>query len=334
MRVTKLKKRLMITFLSTSIIISFLLTGTVMPGYQNSSILEASSENMSSNDPSEETIEDWYFLPSYPNYAPSGLPDFDQRQHSSWRQGYSWAFCGPVALADIFWWFDSKHEDEFGTPGDGIDDYPLVKNYNTYSTPQPGPNYDDHNFNNINDVSTAWSQDPDSGELIERLATYVDIYWHKIPFISIHGTDRFQLASGARKWIKDAGLEDEYKVENIARPSFSLIADRVRQNQGVILRGGYYIPGFPKIIPLLSAHLFAVAGVHPDGYIAISDPLYDLTNKTSDYTFHNDPQYVSHDIFEISIDPPLPLIAKWWIPSFERHRRVLITSAIIISEVD
>jgi hypothetical protein len=23
---------------------------------------------------------DWYFKPGYPNYAPSGMPDFDQRE--------------------------------------------------------------------------------------------------------------------------------------------------------------------------------------------------------------------------------------------------------------
>lgn len=308
------------------------MAGIVLPSYQTAQPLDQSLPLTNTGNTTIESADGWYFLPSYNNYAPSGLPDFDQRQHISWKRGYIWSFCGPVALANILWWFDSKHEDEQGIPGDGNDDYPLVRNHNVHSTPLPGPQYDDHNFNNVNDATTPWDKDPDKCEFIEQLATYCNIYWHKIPFISISGTDRFQLANGARKWIRDAGLEDEYNVENIAQPSFSLIVERVRQNQGVILHGGYYIPGFPEFITLLSGHFFAVAGIHPDGYISISDPYYDIANPTENYTLHNDPQYVSHDTFEISYDPPIPSIAKWWIPSFERHRRVLIRAAIIISE--
>ena len=62
-------------------------------------------------------MDDWYFLPSYPNYSPNGLPDFDQRQDASWRTNFSWSFCGPAALADILWWFDSKNSDPNGFAG-------------------------------------------------------------------------------------------------------------------------------------------------------------------------------------------------------------------------
>jgi hypothetical protein len=66
--------------------------------------------------PSVKETQGWYYLPAYPNYAPQGLPDFDQRQ-DNWRSnegiwrfvGGVWCFCGPTSLADIFWWFDSKH---------------------------------------------------------------------------------------------------------------------------------------------------------------------------------------------------------------------------------
>ncbi|MBS3749097.1 MAG: hypothetical protein KGY65_03530 [Candidatus Thermoplasmatota archaeon] len=325
-----MKKRIISRILLLLVIFSLCIPSIAIPSYQNQTM--ESYPEIQPKIESNGLENGWYFLPSYQNYAPSGLPDFDQRQNSTWKRGFIWSFCGPVALANIFWWFDSKYEDEHGFPGDGKDDYPLVSNYNTYSDPLPGPAYDDHNFNNVNDLSTAWSHKPGSGELIEQLATYVDIYWHKIPFLTISGTDRYQLANGARKWIKDAGLENAYKIETIAQPSFSLIADRVQKNQGVILQGGYYIPRLPKIVSLISGHFFAVAGVHPDGYIAISDSLYDIANETDNYTLHNDPQYVSHDIFKISDDPPYPKLAKWWIPSFQRYRRVLIRSAIIISE--
>lgn len=276
----------------------------------------------------------WYFLPSYSNYAPSGLPDFDQRQDQTWRTSFSWSFCGPTALANILWWFDSRHEDENGYPGDGKDNYPLVSNYNAPGSPLPGPMADDHNFNNVNDLETSWIQFSKSGELIEKLATYSDIYWHKIPFLTISGTDRFQLSWGARQWIKDAGLEDQYQVENIFRPSFSLISDRLQKDQGIILRLGYYIPSLPRFFPLTFAHYVSVAGINPDGYIAISDPEWDIANYCDDPMFHNDPQYVSHDTYQVNLTSPFPMVSSWWLPSFERNRRVIVIAAIIISEID
>ena len=276
----------------------------------------------------------WYFLPSYANYAPEGLPDFDQRQDPTWRTDFSWSFCGPTALANIFWWFDSKHEDEQGYPGDGIDLYSLVNNYNAPSNPIPGPSTDDHNFNNVNDIETSWNKFPMSGELIERLASYVDIYWYKIPFFSVSGTDRFQLTLGAEKWIKDAGLKNDYLVENIFRPSFSLIDERLRNNEGIILRLGYYLPSFPQIFPLIFLHYVAVAGINSNGYIAVSDPEWDIENPSTDSFLHNDPSIVSHDIYEVDFSSPYPQFSSWWIPSFERHRRVLVIAAIFISEVD
>jgi hypothetical protein len=278
--------------------------------------------------------QQWYYLPSYSNYAPNGLPDFDQRQDNTWRSQFSWAFCGPTALADILWWFDSKHSDPNGYPGDGVDNYSLIKKYNIPSYPEPGPNKDDHNYNNVNDPITSWDGSNNKGELIEQIANYVNIFWYKIPFLYINGVDRFSLTNGARKWIKDAGLEDEYRVENIYKPSFELIKDRVMRNQGVILRLGYYIPIFNIFFPLLFGHYVAIAGVNPEGYIAISDPKGDITNPCKNWTLHNNPGIVSHDIYEIENDTPFPEISKCWIPNFGHHRRVIIIAAVIISEIE
>ena len=292
------------------------------------------AKNIEIND-NKSSNEQWYYLPSYSNYAPNGLPDFDQRQEESWHGRLTWAFCVPVALADVLWWFDSKHSDPNGYPGDGVDDYPLVKEYEIPSDPAPGPNKDDHDYNNVNDPSTPWDGSDDSGELIEQIANYVDIFWYKIPFLYVEGTDRFSLANGAREWIKDAGLEDEYKVENIYKPSFELIKDRVMKNQGVILRLGCYIPDMNILFPLLFGHSVAVAGVNPDGYLAISNPISDIANPCNDTTLHNNPGIVSHDIYKIDENTPYPTISKWCIPEFGRfHINVIVIAAIIISEIE
>jgi hypothetical protein len=321
-----MKTKLMIKsiFIATILLVLSFLT---VVSYRSAQIIERTSNDTSMSD-------DWYYLPAFPNYAPNGLPDFDQRQEESWHGRLTWAFCVPVALADVLWWFDSKHSDPNGSPGDGVDDYPLVKEYEIPSNPEPGPNKDDHDYNNVNDPSTSWDGSDDSGELIEQIANYVDIFWYKIPFLYVEGTDRFSLVNGAREWIKDAGLEDEYKVENIYKPSFELIKDRVMKNQGVILRLGCYFPNVNILVPLVFGHTVAVEGVNPDGYLAVSNPLADVENPCENRTLHNNPAIVSHDICKIDYNTPFPTISNFWIPELTHHRSVIVIAAIIISEIN
>jgi hypothetical protein len=50
-------------------------------------------------DPDDRT----FYKADWPNYAASGMPDFSQ-DHAQWPS----TWCGPTALADSFWWFDSE----------------------------------------------------------------------------------------------------------------------------------------------------------------------------------------------------------------------------------
>ena len=52
---------------------------------------------------------DFYKAP-WEDYAPFGMPDFDQKQDAWTGLTGTWSHCGPVALANCFWWFDSKFE--------------------------------------------------------------------------------------------------------------------------------------------------------------------------------------------------------------------------------
>jgi hypothetical protein len=78
------------------------------------------------------TRGEWYHLPSFGNYSPGGLPDFDQKQDPSWKWTdplgtEHWSYFGLVATTDIFWWFDSRYADPGGFPGDNEDIYRLVQ---------------------------------------------------------------------------------------------------------------------------------------------------------------------------------------------------------------
>ncbi len=61
-----------------------------------------------------------FYKADWPNYAPNGMPDFSQ-DHTGWQP----TWCGPTAVADSFWWFDSEMECDLDlTSGDSSETEP------------------------------------------------------------------------------------------------------------------------------------------------------------------------------------------------------------------
>ncbi|UCE95571.1 MAG: hypothetical protein JSV51_07585, partial [Candidatus Bathyarchaeota archaeon] len=119
----------------------------------------------------------WYKKPSYRDYAQSGMPDFDQKQ-DGWGipplAPTQWTWCGPVAVANSFWWFDSKYEDINGTgpipPPTISDNFRLVTAY--------GP-WDDHDPRNVlpfvNNLAHLMDTDGQRTGLIHTGTNYIDM---------------------------------------------------------------------------------------------------------------------------------------------------------------
>jgi hypothetical protein len=210
--------------------------------------------NISTVDKIDKTIENrgWYMKPSYPNYAPQGLPDFSQQQ-DQWKKiapgpnnvidstvagddiynptenciapgsdcslnstavgddVYEWAFCGPVALANCFWWFDSKFADPAGTPGDGQDQFALVQDFGAG---------DDH-------VST------NAPLLIENLARAMNTTDKGTTYVD-------DMNTAISDWLTTTGLTDKFTVQTYDRPTFSFIENEIERSQDVILLLGDY----------------------------------------------------------------------------------------------
>lgn len=218
--------------------------------------------------------EGWHYLASFPNYAPSGLPDFDQKQDTNWQSpflpGENFSYCGPVAASNILWWFDSKHSDPAGYPGDGNDDYTLVQRYY--------PAADDHSEDNVH-------------PLIELVA-----YYTKTDTIPPGGTTVENMIDGLTDWLVYTGLDNQYSIVLIEKPTFSQIQEIVQSDCGVLLQLFGFMLEFPYVG--FWRHWIAVAGVSDDGWIAVSDPYRDIKKPDSsgpNYTWHNDPSIVSHD---------------------------------------
>ena len=194
----------------------------------------------------------FYWIPSYPNYAPAGLPDFDQKQ-DRWKKitpgpdgvinstvvgddvynaqenciapgpdcylnstvasddVEEWVFCGPAAVANSFWWFDSKFADPTGTPGDGNDQFALVQDYGAG---------DDHAKAN-------------APLLIEKLARAMNTTQKGTTYIN-------DMQNAITAWISATGLQNKLTSQISNQPTFSYIESQIEQNQNAILLLGSY----------------------------------------------------------------------------------------------
>ena len=169
---------------------------------------------MTADDDGQTTVGDPYFpffwKRGYPDHAPSGIPDFSQ-DHT----GFPATFCGPTAVADCFWWFDSKFEGGCGGfPGDGVDDFPLVEDL--FGT-------DDHDSANveplIGDLATCMNTDgggPGTGTFIDDMEACID------------------------QWLIIQGLRDGFTLQKVNSPSIDQIACEVEKSENIILLLGFW----------------------------------------------------------------------------------------------
>ena len=245
---------------------------------------------------------EWYFKPAYPNYAPSGMPDFNQTQ-DSWVNTTTgqWSFCGPVAVANCFWWFDSKYADPAGTPGDGADIFPLVQSYGTA---------DDHDPVNVN-------------ELVERLALCMNTDGGPYP-----GTEVHVMEQCIDDWLDATGLNHTFYEHTVKMPEFYYIEEEIKRCQDVILLLGFWEDQGTSGWVRIGGHYVTCAGVDSENRtIAFSDPFIDNAEAGGlgrvpvphayphGPTVHNDAQFVSHDYYVVAPDSPSPGGIEW-IPDY------------------
>jgi hypothetical protein len=325
--------------MNTKLMIGSIMMTTVLLVVSFTTVVGHQSTRFTDKTPySDSSSDKWYNLSGFTNYAPNGLPDFNQTQEESW-EGWNGKpnLCGAVSLADILWWFDSKNEkNKNDHPGDGNDTYPLVQDYHATGTPIPGPHSDDHNYNNVNDNQTPFLRFRRNGELIERIAWYTNRQKDMIRY-SLLGPlgglfNAFKLLYGTKKWLLDCHLQKNYSVRAVFKPSFPSIIAALQKESGVILgiigagKNPYY-----ESKPFRWGHFVAVAGINPQGYIALSDPYRDIMNPSSNPYEHNNASIVSHDRWQVNFTSPYPRVASWWLQDY--YDGALINCAIIISQL-
>ncbi|MFZ5981657.1 MAG: thrombospondin type 3 repeat-containing protein [Candidatus Zixiibacteriota bacterium] len=259
--------------------------------------------------PPDDTCD--YYKSGYPDYCPNGMPDFDQKQSTWFLQGptLQWTHCGPVALANCLWWFDSKFEPSpvdprpFWPSGPGLNDgYALVPTFD------PTGGWDDHDTNNVI-------------PLVDSLAVYCKTN------SSGGGTYIDSLYNGALTWITNRGLFTNYTVRlftlGLVNPpymetDFEFIRSEVLRSQDVILLLGFYQEVEPGLCERIGGHYVTVAGTctNPlDSCLCISDPFLDKNEgeppagSAHGSSVHNDAYYVSgphgwyhHDWYQVGLN--------------------------------
>ncbi len=135
-----------------------------------------------------------YWKASYPDYVPSSMPDFDQRQWGAynWTNFGTWSHCGPVAVANSLWWYDSAFEISAEPPPTMIDNFNLVTSYN------PGI-WDDHDPQNVQ-------------PLIEHLANLMDTDGRRTGLIHL-GTYVTDMENGIAKYLSWTGVNPRGDVD-------------------------------------------------------------------------------------------------------------------------
>ncbi len=221
-----------------------------------------------------------YYKSAYPDYAPAGVPDFDQKQDFNNDGIIEQTWCGPTALANCFWWFDSKFEPfpvdprPFGMvpPNDG---YPLVTDFT-------GMGLDDHNPANVL-------------PFVDSLALYC------MTDIAGPGTVIWDLANGAQNWLASRALDTAYTINVIPVENLEFIQNEVLRSQNVILLLGFWEETGLEYCERIGGHYVTIAGtctqLEPMAF-CVSDPFFDYNEGDPPIpphgsAVHNDAQYVS-----------------------------------------
>jgi hypothetical protein len=260
----------------------------------------------------------WYIKSPYPDYAVSGMPDFDQKQDAWGPSPGVFTWCGPVAVANSLWWLDSEGEslnNPAPVPPPTISDsFGLVTSYN------PG-GWDDHFKLNV---------DP----LVKNLAFLMDTDGQQSLDGHI-GTRWLDMVAGINQYLVQQGMTNQFEVHSMEFPEFEWIEEEIEKCQDVVLFLEFWqlidndwYP-FTEEASLEAGHYVTCAGVNSSIFeLLISDPWQDAFEAgtapgrspvshpyphTSD--IHNDTQYVSHDAYNVSLwmgPPPSPYGLSVW----------------------
>ena len=217
--------------------------------------------------------------------------DFDQKQDAWQDAGGNWSYCGPVAVANSIWWYDSENE-PLPTPPPAINDnYFLLTSYN-------GGVWDDHDTQNVqpfvNDL--AWLMDTDG----QRTG------------VPHNGTDVMDMQCGIDQYLINMGFYGPYYERTVKAPDWDWIMQEVERCEDIVLLLGFWQEQDAEW-KRVGGHYVTTAGFNSiTSEIAICDPYWDNAEAGGagrvqqphpwphNSSVHNDAQYVSQDVYSVA----------------------------------
>lgn len=243
----------------------------------------------------------WYIKPAYPDYAPSGMPDFDEAQDQWGPMPGVYTWCGPVAVANSLWWLDSECESIMFpvpvAPPTISDHFGLVASYNPLQ-------WDDHDPQNV-------------PGLVGNLAFWMDTDGQRTGDGHM-GTRLVDLEWGLNQYLMQQGVAPTFEVHDAIFPDFYWIENEIERCQDVVLFLEFwrFTGTWQKLYDnatLEAGHFVTCAGVNSSTVeLLISDPLQDAFERgvaprggrspvghppQHPTTLHNDAQFVSQDAY-------------------------------------
>jgi hypothetical protein len=298
----------------------------------------------------------WFYMESYPNYSPSGMPDFDQEQEQ-WKgiidggNGIADSAAAgddvqivaegspvnPNSPAIIAPGFDCALETTPG--GDDIEVWMFSSAVSTmncfwwfdsrYANPSGTPGDGEDIYPLVADYGAGDDHAATNAPLaIEKMANMLNI------------TSTFYLENTVwedtiNEWFINTSLDGILDFNFYNYPTFDFIIGEMELGKAVILvinlindsTGDCLIEGFNYV---------TCAGVHVDkSKIAICDPSLDNENPSEDD--HNDAQYVSHDIYNVNIGSPCENLSEveCWLPNYGAdYNYSVVCSAMVIEYIN
>ncbi len=268
-------------------------------------------------------LTSWTNKTGYPNYAPSAMPDFDQRQ----KGGTFWMTinAGPDGILDPGTIIIGDDVLVNSTPGQNNISIAPGFNHQIDTAPMGDDTLEYSYCGPVAAANALWWLDSEFGDpfgipgdgidnysLISDMGVGDDHAINNVPLVIEDLAVRFntinegdtnvsRMISGLNQLLTFRNQASNHSVSNLQWPMFEEVAQEFEKCYVAILFLGFYDSEGNRTY----GHIVTVSGVNMGTFeIGISDPIINNANPIADFAAYTNPINVSHDVYMVMPGPP------------------------------